>query len=144
MPVAGDAQQGGACAAEAEACPGGAHQGLDFVIVGDQAFAVALVEPVLHGGAQQLFVSQLQRLQHQCAVGNVENGIPPADLLGKDAPGQAGGQIEFRDQRHKLPVRVQREVDTHRKTAVYHRGGEAAVEGRGQVIRVALHGVGDV
>ena len=52
MPVAGDAQQGGACAAEAEACPGGAHQGLDFVIVGDQAFAVALVEPVLHGGAQ--------------------------------------------------------------------------------------------
>ena len=41
--VLGDAQQGGACAGQAEACAGGAHQGFDLLEVGDQVLAVILV-----------------------------------------------------------------------------------------------------
>ena len=39
---------------------------------------------------------------------------------------------------------MQREADADGKAPVHHGGRQSAVEGRGQVVRVALHGVGDV
>ena len=102
------------------------------------------MEPVLHGVAQQLLIPQLQGLQHQGAVGDVVDGVGPADLLGQDGAGQGGGQVEIRDQGQEFPVRVEGEADGYRQAAVHHGGGEAAVEGRCQVVRVALHGVGDI
>ena len=102
------------------------------------------MEPILHGVAQQLFVSQFQGFQHQSAVGDVVDGVGAVDLLRQYASGQGSGQIEVRHQGQKFPVWVQGEADGHRQAAVYHGGGEAAVKGRGQVVRVAFHGVGDV
>ena len=142
--VAGDAQQGGACAGEAEGRAGGAHQRLDFFVVRNQLFPVVLVEPVLHGGAQELFVPQLQGFEHQRAVGDVVNGVPPVDLLRQYGAGEGGGQGKVRDQRQKFPPRVEGEADAHRQTAVHHGGGEAAEKGGSQVVRVPFHGVGDV
>ena len=81
----GDAQQSGTCTAQAERCTRGSNQCFDFLIIGDQLFPVVLVELILHGVAQELFVSQLQGFQDQGAVGDVVNGISPAHLLRQDA-----------------------------------------------------------
>ena len=102
------------------------------------------MEPILHGVAQQLFVSQFQGLQHKSAVGDVVDGVGTVDLLRQYASGQGSGQVKVRNQSQKFPVRVQGEADGHRQTTVHHGSGEAAVKGRGQVVRVAFHGVGDV
>ena len=102
------------------------------------------MEPVLHGAAQQLLVPQLQGFEHHGAVGYIINGVRPADLLGQHAPGQGGGQVEIGNQGQELPVRVEGEADGYRQAVIHHGGRQAAVKGRGQVVRVALHGVGDV
>ena len=39
---------------------------------------------------------------------------------------------------------MQGKIHRHGQAVVHHGGGEATVKGRGQVVRVALHGVGDV
>ena len=92
--VAGDAQKGGACAGKAEGRTHGAHQRLDFFVVRNELFPVVLVESVLHGGAQELFVSKLQRLEYQRAVGDVVDGVPAVDLLRQNGTGKGGGQGE--------------------------------------------------
>jgi hypothetical protein len=142
--IPGNAQQGGTGTAEAEGSAGGAHQGFNLIIVRNQFSAVLLVKPVLHSVAQQLFVSQFQRLEHHGTVGDIINGIGTADLLRQHAAGKTGGQVEIRNQRQKLPAGMQGEVHRHRQAVVYHGGGQAAIEGRCQIVRVSLHGVGDV
>ena len=142
--VPGDAQQGGACAAEAEGRPGGAHQCLDLLVVGNQLFPVVLVELVLHAVSQELFVSQLQGFQHHGAVGYIVNRVSPVHLLRQHAAGQGGGQIELRHQGQELPAGMQGEIHGDGQAVIHHGGGEAAVKGGGQVVRVAFHGVGDV
>ena len=102
------------------------------------------MEPVLHGGAQQLFVPKLQRLEHQCAVGDVVNGVPAVDLLRQNGTGEGGGQGEIRNENQKFPPGVQGKADAHRQTAVHHGRGQAAQESGGQIVRMAFHGVGDV
>ena len=65
-------------------------------------------------------------------------------LFRKNGTGQRGRQVKVRDQRKKLPIRMERETHTHRQTAIHHRSGQTAEEGGSQVVRVAFHGVGDV
>ena len=102
------------------------------------------MKPVLHGGAQQLFVPKLQRLEHQRAVGDVVNGVPAVDLLRQNGTGEGSGQGEIRNENQKFPPGVEGEADAHRQTAVHHGRGEAAEESGRQIVRMPFHGVGDV
>ena len=142
--VLGDAQQGRTCAGQAEGCAGGAHQILDGFVVGDQLLTVVLVELILHGIAQQLFVALFQRFQNQRAMGDVVDGIGAADLLRQGGSGLGGGQVEVGNQSEELPVGMQGKADGNRESVIHHGGGQAAEEGGGKVIGVAFHSVGDV
>ena len=99
---------------------------------------------VLHGGTQQLLVTQFQSLQHQRTVGDVVNGISPIHLLRQHRTGFGSGQVEVRNQSQEFPVRVQGEIDADRQAVVHHGGGQTAVKGRSQVVRVAFHGIGNI
>ena len=83
---------------------------------------------------------------------HIDAHIPICRGLGSSAAllvaGAMGANVlrgnKLSTQGQKFPVRVEGEIDADRKTVVHHGSGQTAIKGRGQVVRVALHGVGDV
>ena len=129
--IQGNTQQSGACAADAEGCTGGADQRFNGIVIFDQLFAVGLVDTVLHRITQQLFVPQLQCLEHHSAVGNIIYRIVTVIIRRQHASCIVGGNRKIRDQRQKLPIGMQWKIHRHRQAVIYHRGSKTAIKCRG-------------
>ena len=133
------AQEGGACTGEEEG-HAAAVVGQLFrrIEAGDQGTPEGLVELIAESHGDGLRIAVFQGPQQHGGAGDIEDGVAVGDLLGQDAPGQVGGELEIRDQGRAAEALVET-VPGDVGPIVFHKGGNQAAEnGGGQVIRVAL------
>src|SRR5918995_987467 len=140
----GEGQDGGARAGEAGAV-GAVLDGClyDVFEAWDKVGAVGLMEPVLHGYAQEVVFARGQCAEQQARAADVEDGVAVGDGVGEGAAGRRGRDGEVGDGDDDL------EVFRFEADGANARGGEGAdhepaEEGRGRVIGVSVQFAHDV
>ena len=95
------------------------------------------MEPVVHHSAQQIEVARAQRLDHESRASHVVHGVGQGHHLGQVLARLAGARRDGRhDHRHVSARHV--EAPHEQLTTVLDDDDEAAVQGRGHVVGVAL------